>query len=680
MSSSIFHKDLLVVPPEATFGPDAHSDDFILAHRLKKIFPENQSTVSENNTIRFHIYGAGQHLDTRSVRLFFTAQMNTTVPYTKGEDEYKNEANRKRNTRLAVLPIRFHDWIGSLFRTVEIRLNNQTLISRIDYRNILHHIQALYIVNQAWRSSIQGQNEGYLNSLAYRNVKGELVPTNAFQKAQLSLRPIQFCIEFDLENIFKTQKYIPMDLVRSIDIELTTEYNNRVIVREHTDIGYGVGNYILKNENTPFYQTGAGAKARKKTNLKDARIVYDQTVWTTNKKVSTEIVDFKYKASTGFEDVDIAHKGGILSGESTSTTTKTTTLSDIAYLENLTQTTVILDDGKFNTYVKPDDVWEYLNDANGYYGKEIDRGYKIVDYYLTADFYQFNDSYRATLEQALMSTGIVLPMESFLNVSEVLPASSRHEIRVRRSLTSVKSVYMCFELPSIVRDGRYNYSTGKYKYFTDCLALFQRFGLKSYQVLLNGVPVQGHQIQCQYGQARDGSETPMNNAEHILETMKAFSTHGNHVVTGMDLASDKYSLINHTFEPYSTNIFHQHNFVTANSGTDVEIKSSAAKLSDLDNNYTTINQLIAIQKSGDYVSDGKYHTTDMSEMSGINKQHFIIAVNLEKSTQVSGSSMQEIVTLLDWEDTTPEGLMVHTFLHYDQHLEIRPGFDFVIHE
>ena len=655
MSSSIFHKDLLVVPPEATFGPDAHSDDFILAHRLKKIFPENQSTVSENNTIRFHIYGAGQHLDTRSVRLFFTAQMNTTVPYTDGNTETTADENKKRNNRLAILPIRFHDWIGSLFRTVEIRLNNQTLISRIDYRNVLHHIQALYIVNQAWRSSIQGQNEGYLNSLAYRNVKGELVPTNAFQKAQLSLRPIQFCIEFDLENIFKTQKYIPMDLVRSIDIELTTEYNNRVIVRDHTDIGYGPTNHNLKNEETIFYRTGYGSKHRNDAKMFEAGSKgYNLTT-----DIKTKIYDFHYlqNGTTTWASTEVAQKEGLSSSDNK--------LHHIAY--NGLKTAAVAPGTA--TPLDLNNSYDYFNDANGYYGKEIGAGYKITDYYLTADFYQFNDSYRATLEQALMSTGIVIPMESFLNVSEVLPKSSRHEIRIRRSLTSVKSIYLSFELSSINRTGQYVDGNIK-RYYSDTLALFRRFGLKTYQVLLNGVPVQGHQINCSYGRAEDNTETSTLNAEHILETMKAFSTHGNHLVTGMDLAADKFSLVKHQGDQYSMRPVGLKTFAD-----DDEIDAA-----NLNNNTAVVERQFAAVQSGDYVSDGKYYSSDMSEVSGINNQHFIIAVNLEKSTQVSGSSMQEIVVLLDWEKSTPEALTVHSFIHYDQHLEIRPGFDFVIHE
>jgi len=394
MSSSLFHKDLLVVPPEATFGPKGHTDDFIISHRLKKIFPENTATVKENSSIRFHLYGAGQHLDMRSVRLFFTAKMDTTLPL----DSSTEKEVKEHKSRLGVAPIRFNDWIGSLFRTVEIRLNNQTLISRIDYRNVLHHIIGLYTVNEDWRRSVSGQNEGYFNSLCYRNTSGDLVPTNAWQKTMLSRTPTQYCIEFDLENIFKTQKYIPMDLVRSIDIELTTEYNHRVICRDHTNIGYGLqSGPATKNEDRPFIAFGHAHGLR------------------TASGVATD--------DAGFVSVGLKLSSGSEIKMADFSTSSTQQLADEVKLQNT---------------------------SDGWYGTQIGAGYSIDNYYITADFYQFNDAYRATLEQSLMEKGITFNMQGFINVTESLPTATRHEIRIRRSLTSVKSLYMSFELDSMI--------------------------------------------------------------------------------------------------------------------------------------------------------------------------------------------------------------------------------------
>ena len=625
MSSSLFHKDLLVVPPEATFGPKGHTDDFITSHRLKKIFPENTATVKENSSIRFHLYGAGQHLDMRSVRLFFTAKMDTTLPLNSSEEKNVKE----HSSRLGVAPIRFNDWIGSLFRTVEVRLNNQTLISRIDYRNVLHHLIGLYTVNEDWRRSVNGQNEGYFNSLCYRNTNGHLVPTNAWQKTMLSRTPTQYCIEFDLENIFKTQKYIPMDLVRSVDIELTTDYNHRVICRDHSNLGYGNNNKQSKTSTTPFIRLGHGVQLREVSAVS-------------------------------------ATDGGFVTAD----------------LQLSTGSEIKMKDFGHSTRQQLLDEVDKQNTADGWYGTQIGAGYSIDNYYITADFYQFNDAYRATLEQSLMEKGITFNMQGFINVTESLPTATRHEIRIRRSLTSVKSLYMSFELDSMIRNGLVKGSDGELtRFYPDALSSFQRFGLKSYQVLLNGVPIQGHRIDTNYGDGTVGSEVI--NAEHILETLKSFSTHGNHLVTGLDQASNKYQVTPLHGDisldiPVGDVTNLAQTLTVVSSGTPTTTTYSTT----LDAKYATqnANQSIARICSGDYMKDGVYYTSSDTRQSGLDTAPFILGVNLEKSSQVSGSSMQELVVLLDWDKTTPAGLMVHSFLSYDQHLEIRPGFDFVVHE
>jgi len=564
MASSIFHKDLLVVPPEAQYHPKGHSDDLIVSHRLKKVFPENTTPVGENSSIRFHIYGAGQHIDMNSVRLFFNVRRNTTAA------EQTTNTGKEQLAKLASAPIRFQEWIGSLFRTVEIRLNNQTLISRIDYRNILHHITGIYTINEAWKQSSNGANEGYVNQLAYRNYLGELVPANSFQKAVLATHDQQYCIQFDLENIFTTQKYVPLDLVRSIDIELITEYNNRVLVRDFCQLGHN------------------------------------------------------YNSQTSFSYPFITH------GKGTAATDSNIELAGAAGIE-LSQ---------YNSKSKSEliTINDNLNGAGGYYSEEIGKGYLISDYYLTADFYQFSDSYRAQLEQTLLSTGIIFPMRGFINISEQLTPGTRHEIRIRRSLTSVKTLFLSFELDSLSTKGELEVNGSK-QYFADPMSTFLRHNLKSYQVLLNGVPIQGHRIDTSYIAPGDAYGSTKN-AEHILENNKAFKIHGNHVISGTSSAfTSKFQLV--PIEVNDSVLLGELCFESANG----VVYSSAAGL--------------------------KTAQTD---------EKFVIGVNLEKCRTVSGSSMQEIVVLFEWEQSTPQNLQLMSFLYYDQHLEIRPGFDFILHE
>jgi hypothetical protein len=505
-----------------------------------------------------------------SVRLFFNVRRNTTTATTTTQE------GQEQLAKLASAPIRFQEWIGSLFRTVEIRLNNQTLISRIDYRNILHHITGIYTINEAWKQSSNGANEGYVNQLAYRNHLGELIPANSFQKAVLATYDQQYCIQFDLENIFTTQKYVPLDLVRSIDIELITEYNNRALVRDFCQLGSSSD--VSHSFYKPFISHGD-----------------DQLATTSNV---------------------------ILDGTDTE-------LKDLYQLNDL-------------NLVSLNDV---CNGPGGYFNEEIGKGYLISDYYVTADFYQFSDSYRAQLEQTLLSTGIIFPMRGFINISEQLTPGTRHEIRIRRSLTSVKTLFMSFELDSLSTKGEVVDIDNDKQYFTDPMSTFLRHNLKSYQVLLNGVPIQGHKIDTSYIAPGDGYGSTKN-AEHILENNKAFKIHGNHVVSGTSSAfTNKFQLVpvrrNHTDVARSGTLCYH----GGGGGGDIGLISTSPRL-----------------------------------LEGKTDEKFVIGVNLEKCRTVSGSSMQEIVVLFEWERSTPQNLQLMSFLYYDQHLEIRPGFDFILHE
>lgn len=588
MSNSLFHPDYLVVPPEATFSPDPHTDDFIVSHRLKKIFPETGNSFKGNgSTIRFAIYGSGQHLDTRSVRLFFNAQ---ALYSTETSEEKKKQA---------LAPVRFHEWIGTLFQTIEVRLNNQTLISRIDNRNILHHMLALYTVDEDWKGSIAGQNEGYLNQIAYRNTLGQVVPSTALAKAKLSTLPQQYCLELDLENIFQSHKYIPMDLIRSINIELTTAKNEIALVRDFTDLGHGA------------IETAVDALSFKSWATPGVAARYNQTMLTNYSNITIGGLDI--------EDLCLPHDPDV------------------------------------------------FNKAGGWYKTCIDAGYEITQPYITADFYQFSDAYRATLEQAIMSTKVAIQMEGYLNIVESLTEANSHELRIRRNLASVKTLLICFELPAVSTDGvaidksfnperittSYDGTTNYYdtKYFSDGLSAFERYGLLDYQVFLNGLPVQSHKIQTNY--------ITGNNAEHILETQKAFSLHGNTNTCGHSGES-----INKCY---------------------VDIRNGGEPLGFIDANTTLLDSSNfndrLMYNQGVYTDiDDRLISTNPVLVKGRTKNHFVIGVNLEKSSQVSGSSMQELTVSLNWDGNSPKGLRVHSFLHFDQHLEIKPGFDFVIHE
>lgn len=607
-SNNLFNKNFLIVPPEAAYAPEPHSDDFILSHRLKKIWPETNAVLGENASMRFHIYGAGQHLDTKSLRLFFKAK----ALYPSG-----NEATDSLSTFEYYEPTRFTDWIGSIFRTVEIRLNNQTLISRIDYRNILHNMISLFTVPDTWKSSVAGQNEFYCKKLMYRTPAGFVRFAPSSTLMELSKKEQSYCIEFDLENIMQSQKYIPMDLVRSIDIELITDSFRRVITKDwgtfnastftidnsitqangYTDLGRALKNNLTYAPDQPFDSMAHNILYLDAEQLEEqkATITADEIEW--NAKLS-----WSFDATTG----------------------------------------------ETKQYATRD---AYQAAKDNHQQSELYRTYQVRDYYMTADFYTFNDAYRASLEQALLTSGITIPMDSWLTVTENINRNSTHEIRIRRSLTSLKTLLISFESPKATSECQITID-GKTQYVSDGLSHFDLYGLKSYQVVLNGVPIQGHKISTDY--SKYSRQRGDDNAEHIYETLKAFSIHGDTVITGAQ--GDGLS------------------------------KGGAESSSVYDAN--TVVEAPYFQNFLEY-TEGKalspanaLHSYDQIPDYRHMKQNNIIAVNFEKSSQVSGESMEELVILLEFDQTKmpTDGMLAHCFLHYDQHLEIRGGYDFTIHE
>jgi len=614
--NNLFNKNFLVVPPEAAYTPLPHSDDFILSHRLKKIWPETNSTLGENASMRFHIYGAGQHLDTKSLRLFFKARCR----YPNGDGPL--------NTFDYYEPTRFTEWIGSIFRTVEVRLNNQTLVSRIDYRNILHNMISLYTVPDSWKSSIAGQNEFYCNKLMYRTSSGEMKYAPASTLMELSKKDQSYCLELDLENILQTQKYLPMDLIRSIDIELITDTFKRVTTKD-----WGTLNAATFKLGDPFGEPQTYV-----------RIATDGVNPTLLDRSDGSKVAVTYKNTQAFDSMtnNIRDISELLPNEKTEITAQQIIWDpELAYSIN--------DNGNVSTYGTYD---EYKAAKDSERSKNsLWRTFEVSEYYMTADFYTFSDAYRASLEQALLSTGVLIPMESWLTVTENITKGSTHELRIRRSLTSLKTLLISFENAKLISDCQVDTPDGKI-YVSDGLSHFDLYGLKNYQIMLNGIPIQGHKIKTSYTQGSRAQED--DNAEHIYETLKAFSIHGDTMITG----SQGDGLFKSG--PELPSIY------TADDLLGVGYYESLLRAPDAEDIHPE-----QAPRSFDQVPDYRRM-----------KQNNIIAVNFDKSTQVSGESMEELVILLefDQEKIPAEGLLAHCFLHFDQHLQIKPGYDFTIHE
>lgn len=256
------------VPVEATYGRTAHTDEHVKHKELIKKFPDNTSPAQPGSVVRYHIANSGKMLDPKSIVWYF----DITIPVGAGTHAM------------------FQGSAHSLIQSIEIRLNNTDLIERVENYNILrgnlhnflapgtHQYVNHSIVDRldgscvgryssvrearnthlAYDDLIDGvagnadENTALVTSAEESKVTNHWIAYGADSTAKLALR-------FDLLGFLNQNKFIPMDAIRSLDIEITLAAVEKVFAPYFTTVGtstypvsYTVSNQYLTMDMYDF--------------------------------------------------------------------------------------------------------------------------------------------------------------------------------------------------------------------------------------------------------------------------------------------------------------------------------------------------------------------------------------------------------------------------------------------
>ena len=190
-----FHNTKSNIPVEATFTQAEHSNDHILNKRTVKYFPEDTSAKGPGSIARFHMFHSGMMLDPKSMALFMDVQLNSDA-----------------NGRV------FDSYAGSLFKSITLRLNNSFEVHRIEDANILHNAISWYTLDKNHKDSVLGEIQGYKHYRGYAN--------NLYTHHDSVVRRVM--IRWDLLGLLTINRFISMDHVRSLDIEIQFDTIDRV--------------------------------------------------------------------------------------------------------------------------------------------------------------------------------------------------------------------------------------------------------------------------------------------------------------------------------------------------------------------------------------------------------------------------------------------------------------------
>jgi hypothetical protein len=228
------------VPVESTYGRTSHSDDHIKHKELIKKFPDNTSAAGPGSVVRFHIANAGKMLDPKSIVWFFKLKIpGTTFKLLQGSAH-------------------------SIIQSVELRLNNTDLIERVENYNVLrgnlhnfltptHHEPTKHSVVERLDGSSVGRyshlrdgavgtitdvktndarfyddvNTGEGTTITKYVLTHDLHEHNHWATNDGAVES-QLALRFDLVGFLNQNKFIPMDAIRSLDIEITLANADKV--------------------------------------------------------------------------------------------------------------------------------------------------------------------------------------------------------------------------------------------------------------------------------------------------------------------------------------------------------------------------------------------------------------------------------------------------------------------
>lgn len=365
---NFFSQSQGAVPVEATYGRSHHSDEHILSKDLIKVFPENTQNVQGGGVIRFHIAANGKMLDPKSMMLFFTMKATQANNYLCGS-------------------------LHTLIQTLTVKVNNSDLIERIDNYNLIRNQFSKYLQNY---THTQKNEIGKMNGAAYDRYGGKDV---VFPSASS-----QYGLRFDLSGFLSQNRYIPMDAIRSLDIEIQLASATDVFIP-------------------------APAQTYPTTEL--------QTYYA-SLEVKKTAYDAKLQAVTDAGD----------SATEIQTTALTTATNEyVAALQSFRAASL-------------NEVSLTQRDA----GEQS--SYTLSNVYLCADVYDFSIPYRAALNEALQTNGLFFETESYLDYNPTI-SSDNAEIIIRRDFSSLKSIYIALSNNYTKRDQVVTNLLESYQVFVD---------------------------------------------------------------------------------------------------------------------------------------------------------------------------------------------------------------------
>ena len=176
---AFFHPNAKNVPVEATFHPNPHSDSYITQKELYRCFPENKQDKGPGDIIRFHVSTPNRLVDTRSIAFFFHLNMTN-------QNESRGEAS-------------FHYTADTLIKSLQVSFNNSHTVEFLEEYHRMFNIFKPYISEideSSHRSALLG---GVWNTLGTTK---------------------QICLKFEMSGVLGINKYLPMDFLGTLDLEI----------------------------------------------------------------------------------------------------------------------------------------------------------------------------------------------------------------------------------------------------------------------------------------------------------------------------------------------------------------------------------------------------------------------------------------------------------------------------
>lgn len=622
MSASMFDKRRLAMPTTLQFHVPNHSDGIILNKQTTRTFTRDaQASYDAGSVMRFKLQDQ-KALDFKSVALNFQIKTN--------------------DARASI-----DDWAGSIFRTISWAFNGSQ-VERIDYYNRVHNALASFTVDDGYRQSIWGEMEGYYAKI--HGVYGDL----GLHSSTLN----QFVIN-EQNNVLTFEVFDNgLKMIRDIILTPISGDGDAVADSIQSDIRGTIAtgklgtNATCAFTNNAFVITIYGADGW--TNLQSGRVVVPSDPnkardassslgfltggslinVNANDVTITAQIQSEYRpayepiSDTAFPDVKLGEQyGGFLnaswklrkySGEQGSL--------DHSVAR---QYTVHFDlSGIFARYDKlawlplfnSVDIEILLEQAHlvmnqwGVDVKDSKKTYTVLYPEIQAEMYTLSQEYVNALSASMQEAGLTVAFDTYQTFYNSIVTGKNHNVVINTRLSSLKSMYIFFYQEHGTQGAEGKRLEKTWIQQRRIVTEDQKDVAKLEEYQMF---IDGRPVQAHRIKTSDSSHS-----EAIWELMKSFRMHGD-VTATPHVSREEYT--NRCFSP------------------------SVGK--------------------GDNVPNDIYKMYD--------EQHFMIAVDLEKSDLLSGHSVANQIWIeLQWDKAIGNGVQMFTVLHYDKNVVVFPGLIF----